>query len=64
MNPNTSEMKLQEIYRVSLMPSKADYKQIIKNKLSQEKRENQEEASAGDTGENGVDSVSTKDKLH
>lgn len=46
------------------MPSKADYKQIIKNKLSQEKRENQEEASAGDTGENGVDSVSTKDKLH
>jgi len=27
-------MKLQEIYRVSLMPSKADYKQIIEDKLS------------------------------
>jgi len=46
------------------MATKQTYKQIIKNKLSQEKRENQEEASAGDTGENGVDSVSTKDKLH
>jgi hypothetical protein len=42
--------------------TKQTYKQIIKNKLSQEKRENQEKASVSSTGENGVDSVPTKEK--
>lgn len=47
-----------------IMATKQQYKQIIQDKLSQEKRENQEETSVSSTGENGVDSVSTKNKLH
>lgn len=34
------------------MPNKADYKQIIENKLSAESEENQEKTSVEGTGEN------------
>jgi len=62
-------MKLQEIYRVSLMPSKADYKQIIEDKLTSAESDKKNQGktdgvTSTDQSKGSSTHVSTKDKLH